>query len=673
MSGWREQILRHFQPAVSRLTLVADPDGLLTEEGMLAAIRDRGFDLIPFDDPIAFRFAYESRYRSLWDNGEDSDLVVVLRSEHQQLERLPFDLLKAGRPIELALHALFPKLNYPVIASLERSYLDAIDEACQTSDGECLTEKATRDFVLMHCFGIVPFTIRKPVDLMKILLSLHSRRQQLPDLLVEHLLERLRGEAAFVSWPLRKILQSRESFLDFVQAQWRAFVANARWDDREYAFSYTSTDGAVSQVGEFGAQVLIPFQHEDIRAYVDTLFLDGSLSPVSTNEPHSLPLWAQTGVIHDAVGDALRRFQGLRRKLETGLPEPDATHRDWQDFAQKWAELIVLRWLCDGSIGPEDMEAWARLHAQIENLFAGWMVSRYGTLHNLPFQHQPAMVHHIPRFMAMEKKRRKLSRVALVVLDGLALDQWLLLKKHFEDCQSRLRFHESTAFAWVPTLTSVTRQSIFAGEPPFYFPDSLGTTSKERSHWQRFWEDQGVSGNAVELVTNLDGDMDPRLESVLSNPRLAVLGIVWNKVDDIMHGMHLQTAGMHNQVRLWASQGHLERLLKRLVAEQFEVYLTADHGNVTATGIGIPREGVLAELRGKRCRVYDRAEFRDEVARQFSESICWPGYGLPQTQKVLLAENLKAFTDVGDEIVGHGGIAIEEVIVPFVTVQWEGT
>ena len=53
--------------AQSRLTLVADPDGLLTEEGMLSAIRDRGFDLIPFDDPIAFRFAYESQYRSRWD------------------------------------------------------------------------------------------------------------------------------------------------------------------------------------------------------------------------------------------------------------------------------------------------------------------------------------------------------------------------------------------------------------------------------------------------------------------------------------------------------------------------------------------------------------------------------------------------------------------------------
>src|SRR5665811_2103710 len=114
-SHWRETIVKNFKPKISRLTLVADPDGLLTEEGMLSAIKERGFDLIPFDDPIAFRFAYESQYRSVWDQGQKTDLVVVLRSAEQQLGKLPFDLLKAGRQLTFALHQLFPKLNYPVL------------------------------------------------------------------------------------------------------------------------------------------------------------------------------------------------------------------------------------------------------------------------------------------------------------------------------------------------------------------------------------------------------------------------------------------------------------------------------------------------------------------------------------------------------------------------------
>ena len=97
MDDWRTQILKEFMPQVSRLTLVADPDGLLTEEGVHRGLRERGFELIPFEDSIAFRFAYESKYRSRWDSGEKTELVVVLRAERDDLNSLPFDLLNAGR------------------------------------------------------------------------------------------------------------------------------------------------------------------------------------------------------------------------------------------------------------------------------------------------------------------------------------------------------------------------------------------------------------------------------------------------------------------------------------------------------------------------------------------------------------------------------------------------
>ena len=652
MANWRDSILKNFQPKISRLTLVADPNGLLTEEGVLSAIRDRGFDLMPFDDAIAFRFAYESQYRSRWDRGQDADLVVVLRSAEQQLNKLPYDLLKAGRPLTFALHQLFTKLNYPVIAGLDRAYLDDVDEAYQRHDGDQLTVRETKDFVLMQCFGIVPKLIKKPVDLLKVLLSLHSRKVRLPEFLAEYLLENLTKDATFESWPLAEIIPGRESFLRFLQDEWKAFLA-------------AQADASIP--------CRVPFGHEDVRAYIDTFFLEGSLIPVALENAAKLPAWAQTGVKHDPRADALRRFRGLRRKFEAELPTADVSHREWQQAAQRWAELVVLRWEWDESLEAADRTAWAELQEAVEDAFGKWMMNRYGSLHNLPYHQQPVMVHQISRFMAVERTRKKIDKIALLVLDGLALDQWLLLRKSLESCDKAWRFQESTAFAWLPTLTSVTRQSIFAGEPPFYFPDSLGTTSKEKTHWLRFWEDKSVQRASVDLVTNIDGPNDPKLEAALGNARLSVLGIVWNKVDEIMHGMQMQTAGMHNQVRLWASQGHLQQLLVRLHAEGFVVYLTADHGNVTAMGIGNPREGVLVETKGKRVRVYDRNEFLEEVASKFPSSLRWPNHGLPPARHVLLAGHLKAFTDVGDEVVSHGGIALEEVMVPFVAISREGT
>ena len=70
--------------------------------------------------------------------------------------------------------------------------------------------------------------------------------------------------------------------------------------------------------------------------------------------------------------------------------------------------------------------------------------------------------------------------------------------------------------------------------------------------------------------------------------------------------------------------------------------------------------------------MYDRPEFREEVASKFPDSMRWPNYGLPPARHVLLAGDLKAFTDEGDEIVAHGGIALEEVMVPFVAITREG-
>lgn len=88
MSDWRDHVLREFAPTVSRLTLAADPDGLLLEEGIPAGVRERGFDLMPFDDRVAFRYAYETGFRSRGDRGEDTDLAVVLRSGEGDQDRL---------------------------------------------------------------------------------------------------------------------------------------------------------------------------------------------------------------------------------------------------------------------------------------------------------------------------------------------------------------------------------------------------------------------------------------------------------------------------------------------------------------------------------------------------------------------------------------------------------
>ena len=164
MSSWRDAILKEFVPNISRLTIVSDPDALLTEEKLAVTLRDRGFDIIEFNDGIEFRYAYESNYRSIWDQGEHTDLVVALRLQNIEIENLPFDLLKTGRRLSFDLGSLFPNLSYPVIESLDSSLLDVLFDAQQQYSPGRIGNNATKDFILSHVFGIAAALIKTDVD-----------------------------------------------------------------------------------------------------------------------------------------------------------------------------------------------------------------------------------------------------------------------------------------------------------------------------------------------------------------------------------------------------------------------------------------------------------------------------------------------------------------------------
>jgi hypothetical protein len=147
------------------------------------------------------------------------------------------------------------------------------------------------------------------------------------------------------------------------------------------------------------------------------------------------------------------------------------------------------------------------------------------------------------------------------------------------------------------------------------------------------------------------------------------VGLVVDKVDKIMHGMQLGSAGMHNQIKQWCQGGFLASLVDQLLEYDYELWLTADHGNIQCDGKGRPSEGVIAETRGERVRVYPTQELRAQVAGTFPFAHEWQPAGLPADYFPLVAGGHDAFVNPGDSIVGHGGIAIEEVIVPLVKIE----
>ena len=669
MTSWRGPMLREFTPQVARLTVAADPDGLLLEEGVLKELAERGFDLMPFDDPIAFRFAYESLYRSRWDRGELRDLVIVLRTAASDVRVLPYDLLHRGRFLSFSLGDLFPKLSYSVIDALDRSHLDALYEA-QTREPPAhpLGDARTREFLLRHLFGIAPETIRGESDLLGFLLRRHYRGIRVPPVLDAHLVRLLQQNPRFGAWPLGKIVADREAFFAFLQERWPVFL------DRLVVDAEGIPDSAASPPAlAYEGPADIPFDHDEIRVYLDNLFLDGVLQQVAHPQAERLAgSWASVGIKIDRQADRQRRLAGLLAAVEQSIPERMSRHQDWLALAQRWAHVNALLFGQDGYRDAADtQQRYQSVRSRIDAAFTAWIVERLGTLHNQP-PSPPVLIHQVPRMLARHLEESAHAKAALVMMDGLSLDQWITVRAVLAEQRPCLRFREDSLFAWIPTLTMVSRQACFSGRPPFYFPSSIHTTDREPAAWQRFWADEGIASPAVGYAKNLRDHPDlARVAPFVSDPRTRVLGLVVDAVDRIMHGMELGQSGMHNQVRQWTGQGFLAALLDELHEHGFAIFLTADHGNIETRGCGRPAEGSAADLRGVRVRVFPDSALRKQVAARFPEAIVWPPMGLPDDYLALIAPGRSAFVAPSERPVAHGGITLEEVIVPLVRIERE--
>ncbi|HAT8643602.1 BREX-3 system phosphatase PglZ [Legionella pneumophila] len=657
MSSWQDIILGNFFPNVSKLTLVADPDSLLTEEKLTLKLHERGFDLLEFNDPIEFRYAYESKYRSSWDQGENTDLVVILHLQNAELDFLPYDLLQAGRKLSFNLGELFPNLSYPVIEKLDRSLLEPLYEAQCKSQPDRMGDNATKDFILRHVFGIATELIANDVELLRALLRIHYGINRIPPILTERLIQVFQSNKCFKSWPLDEIIPDDKSFFDFLQDHWPIFLTK-----------HCKKNQGNEEAADYDVKHLtggyLPFDHQDIKVYIDNLFIEGKLTPVQASGIE-IPAdsWIRSGISPITIDVDEQRISRFFELIKKELPTEESRYSDWILFALKWAELSSLVH-CGSNVTNQTL--LKEVSDTLNTIFAGWLSKHYAGLINLP-PTSPAMLHHVPRRLARDMEDTNSSRVALLVVDGLSLDQWVTVRHILQKQDPNLIMRESATFAWVPTLTSVSRQSIFSGKPPLYFPSSINSTNTEEKLWRQFWESHGLSRLDVTYQRGLgDGDASSVLEAAIHPGKTRVIGLVIDKVDKIMHGMQLGSAGMHNQIKQWCQRGFLVSLIGYLLDHEYEVWLTADHGNIECTGKGKPSEGVIAEIRGERARVYPSHELRSQVASSFKFAYEWQPVGLPPNYFPLVASNHDAFTNLNDSVVGHGGIAIEEVIVPLI-------
>ncbi len=649
--SWRATILDSFHPTLTPLLIVADPDGLLRDPNINLELTQRGYTLLPYDDPIAFRLAYEAAL--------NQPLVVVVWDRVRAVETLPADVLRRGALRRLGLAELFPRLHIPILAELSTEVLDRLWPAYGQQRGSILSASATVEAVLQLCFGITPTAIQTSADALALLLQIHFAPHPLPPKLAEALLQRLRRLDALAEWPLDELLRDRAAFDVFLTQAWPRFL-----DESGQLQAPASEQSRVEELRvQYAAAPLLPFGDARVWPGIDTLFLSGRLKPATIPTHWTVAEPYAVGIRHEQADQHEERGRKLVELMRAHGPTAESPASDWLRHAPLIGEMMALQ-------HDQNLTITDTTH-HLRTVFAEWMRTRYKALQSAAPLPAPQLVSHLAYVMA-QRRGRGHPRQALIVVDGMALDQWVAIREVWREQSVDLAWDERALFAWVPTLTHVSRQAIFAGAAPAQFAASLGRTDAEEARWKRFWSEQGLQPSAVGYLKGLRG-LDPqqrgaeldRVTELIAAPSIQVVGLVVDAVDQIAHGMLQGEAGMLQQVRQWARTGWLAALIARLRAKHFSIMITADHGNVAVRGIGRVDDGILAEERGLRARVYTDALLRDRVAARVPGSLSWQGAGLPPSYAVLLAPPGTAFTTEGQFVVAHGGTDLREVLVPW--------
>lgn len=299
----------------------------------------------------------------------------------------------------------------------------------------------------------------------------------------------------------------------------------------------------------------------------------------------------------------------------------------------------------------------------VNPVFIGWLKKHYDAL-SFETSRTPVMLSRVVDYLKKQRINKK-SKIALLVLDGMSYSQWISVRKVLAAGDKDLAFEENTSFAFIPTLTSVSRQAIFSGTYPRMFGSSILTTKDEPKLWTKAWKDVCIP---LYVKNSGTGKAEEILNEIVPNAN--VVGIVINTIDDLMHGTIMGNREFYERIKIWMGNHFLNDLIEGLLDKGFNVWITADHGNVEAEGIGSIKTGKLAESKGSRTYILPSDTLRDQFVKESKHALAWNSSLLPEDGfSVLIAEGSSSFSKSGEKGIVHGGISIDEVMVPFVRIS----
>ena len=287
-------------------------------------------------------------------------------------------------------------------------------------------------------------------------------------------------------------------------------------------------------------------------------------------------------------------------------------------------------------------------------------------------------------------------KVFLLVLDNFRFDQWRVLSGELAD---DFDIDEDLYYSILPTATQYARNAIFAGLMPLQirelYPDL----------WVDEEEDEGKNLNEQQLIQsqlarfrrreafsyhkiNDSSQVDKMLPQIL-NAQTPLSVLVVNFIDILSHArteskMVRELAGTESAYRSitlsWFRHTPIKELFRRLASMDYDILITTDHGSirVSAPTKVVGDRNVNTNLRYKLGRnlsynpreVY---EVKKPAALQLPQPNLSTAYIFATGNRFFAyPNNYNYYVQYYKDTFQHGGISLEEMLVPLVTLRPKG-
>lgn len=292
--------------------------------------------------------------------------------------------------------------------------------------------------------------------------------------------------------------------------------------------------------------------------------------------------------------------------------------------------------------------------AEINADFQKYIDDKYFGLISSSHVNKPKMVHKILPYLAYKYDRT--TKLALVVIDGMAYWQYLVLER----CLEKFKFTicKNSTYSWLPSITKLSRQAIFRGGVPN--DDYRQSPDSECKLWNNFWVEHGnISKRMKEYEITYTHDS---LLTSDNNPfKQAFVDV---SLDHKMHSSS-DNRDLYSLTENWAIEA--SENINELHKLGYTVVITTDHGNIMAhrwRALNTQEKTLLyeKESKGSRHMIYAKSEYLNNFLLMNKEI----------ESELLVHDNWAVWRNAkcfkGKDEITHGGSHFLEVVVPFIII-----